>query len=106
MEVIYQYHEVVATFLARIFLGCLFFFQGYDAVFRIKIKNIIHTYHNSFSTNGIPKLFTICGSWFTTCSAFIGGCFLIAGIFQYLTLFVLGLNLIITAIGFGINTAM
>lgn len=106
MEYINQYHSITAIFIARIFLGCLFFFQGYDSVFRIKIKNVVQTYQNTFANSGIPKFITTWASWYTSCSALIGGAFLVLGLFNYETLCVLGINLILTAIGFGINTPM
>lgn len=98
-----HYHYYAAVFIARVFLGLLFFFQGYDAVFRVKIKNIIHTFENGFSQNGIPSAFTIAASWFTSISALIGGALLIPGLYNYAALSLLGLNLLIAAIGFGIN---
>ncbi len=106
MEVIYQYHEVAATFLARVFLGSLFFFQGYDAVFNVKIKNIIYTYNRTFLNKGIPKFITVWASWYTSCSSLIGGVLLVIGLYEYLALYILGINLLISAIGFGIHTPM
>ena len=55
MEIISQWHQIAAIFAARVFLGSLFFFQGYDAVFNIKIKNVISTYQSSFSNHGIRE---------------------------------------------------
>lgn len=106
MEVINQHHFIAAAFIARVFLGCLFFFQGYDAVFRVKIKNVIGTFESNFSKSGIPKSFTAFASWFTCLSALICGALLILGLFQYASLYILGVNLIFTAIGFGITTPM
>lgn len=106
MEFINQYHSIIATFIARVFLGCLFLFQGYDAVFKIKIKNVIGVFEEDFSKKGIPKILTVCASWFTTYTELIGGFLLIIGLFEYAALYLLGINLIIAAIGFGINTPM
>lgn len=106
MEIINQYHDVFAAFIARVFLGCLFFFQGYDAVFNIKIENVIETFENEFSKKGIPKFFIVFAVWFTSYTELIGGALLIVGLFQYAALYLLGINLLIAAIGFGINTAM
>lgn len=106
MEAIIQYHESAATFVARAFLGLLFFFQGYDAVFKIKVKNVIQAYQNSFSNKGIPKFFTMCGAWFTSYVEFIGGFLLIIGLFKYCVLYLLGIDLIIASIAFGIVTPM
>ncbi len=101
-----QYHIVAGIFIARVFLGVLFFFQGYDAVFKVRIKNVIETYKDTFENKGIPKHFTICASWFNSCTALIGGILLIMGLFEYFALYLLGLNLLITCIGFSIHTPM
>lgn len=106
MEVINQYHQIAVALIARLFLGVLFFFQGYDAVVKVKIKNVIETYQNTFYNNGIPKWITVFAAWFTSLSALMGGLFLLIGFCEYITLYVLGLNLIITAIGFGANTPL
>lgn len=104
MEIISQYHYVAASLIARVFLGCLFFFQGYDAVFKVKIKHVIATFEDEFFQKGIPRFFTVLAAWFTSCTELIGGLLLIPGIFVYPALYLLGLNLVIAAIGFGINT--
>jgi uncharacterized membrane protein YphA (DoxX/SURF4 family) len=104
MEIINQYHYIAAAFIARVFLGCLFFFQGYDAVFNVKVKNVINTFENDFANNGIPRFLTVIASWFTCLSGLIGGALLILGLFEYAALYLLGMNLIVAAVGFGINT--
>jgi uncharacterized membrane protein YphA (DoxX/SURF4 family) len=106
MEPFTNYHEITAAFIARIFLGLLFFFQGYDAVFNVKIRNVIHAYENSFSNIGIPKFLTISGAWFTSFVEFVGGLLLIFGVFQYSILYLLGLDLLIASVAFGIATPM
>lgn len=106
MEIAIPDHQVLAVFIARLFLGFLFFFQGYDVVFRIKIIKAIQTYQSTFYNKGMPKLLTTGAIWFTSCSALVGGTCLILGLFEYYTLYILGINLIITTIGFGINTPM
>lgn len=106
METISQYHHIIAAIIARVFLGCLFFFQGYDAVFNIRIRNVIGTYEAGFSKKGIPAFLTVCAAWFTSCTALAGGALIITGLFQYPALYLLGLNLVVAAIGFGINTPM
>jgi putative oxidoreductase len=105
METITQ-HEITAAFIARIFLGLLFFFQGYDAVFNVKIKNVIQAYEDAFASKGIPRFLTVGGAWFTSSVEFIGGLLLILGLFQYYVLSLLGLDLILASIAFGISTPM
>jgi uncharacterized membrane protein YphA (DoxX/SURF4 family) len=106
MEIINQYHYIIAACVARVFLGCLFFFQGYDAVFKVKIQNVIAVFEDDFAEKGIPRFLTVCASWFTTYSELICGALLIVGLFEYVSLYLLGANLIIAAVGFGINAPM
>ncbi len=106
MEIIIQYHEATAILIARIFLGLLFFFQGYDAVFNVKIKNVITAYKSSFADKGIPQILTVLGSWFTSYIELIGGLLLTIGLFEYYTLILLGINLIVASVAFGIITPM
>jgi len=106
MSSLIQNHEIVAVFIARVFLGFLFLFQGYDAVFNIKIKNVIYTYQNSFASKGIPHFVTVLGSWFTSYTELICGFLLIMGLFKYYALYLLGIDLILASIAFGITTPM
>ncbi len=106
MQTILQHHEIAAAFIARVFLGLLFFFQGYDAVFKIKVGNIIKTYQTSFEEKGIPKIITTLGSYFTSYVELIGGLFLVLGFFKYSILYLLGIDLILASIAFGIHTPL
>jgi len=104
MDLINEYHYNIAALIARVFLGCLFFFQGYDAVFNVKIKNVINTFEDDFSNKGIPRFLTVSASWFTSLTELVCGALLVLGLFEYPSLYLLGANVIIAAIGFGINT--
>ncbi len=106
MESVCQHPEFAAVLIARIFLGIIFFFQGYDAVFNIGIKSVIQTYKESFINKGIPRFLIASASFFACYSELVGGVFLIVGIFHYFALYILALNLLIAAIGFGLNTPM
>lgn len=106
LETLSQYHHEGAALIARLFLGCLFFFQGYDAVFRVKIRNVIGTFEPVFSRKGIPRILTGSAAWYTCCTALIGGALLIAGLFKYAVLYLLGANLVVAALGFGIDRPM
>lgn len=103
MEMIEQYHYVSAITIARVFLGFLFFFQGYDAVVKIGMKTVINTYQERFVHKGIPRLFTSLAALFTSYSELICGGLLIFGFFEFTVLYLLGLNLLIAGIGFGMN---
>lgn len=106
MEIIDQYHEIAGVFIARVFLGVLFLFQGYDAVFNVKVSNVIITFQNSFTNKKVPNFLIVLASYFNSYTELIGGILLILGLFEYVALFLLGVNLIIAAIGFGIGTPM
>lgn len=96
----------MAGLIARLFLGFLFFFQGYDAIFNVKIRNIISAYSDEFANKGIPKFITIIGAWYTSYIEFIGGLLLILGVFQQYTLYLLGLDLLLASVAFGISKPM
>jgi len=103
MEIIEQYHFIAATTVARIFLGLLFLFQGYDAVVKIGLKKVTDTYQESFGPKGIPRMLTLLAAGFTAYTELICGFLLVLGFFEIAALYLLGLNLIIAGVGFGMN---
>ncbi len=103
MEIIEQYHYASAIMITRVFLGFLFLFQGYDAIVKIGMKNVINIYQERFVMKGIPRLLTSIAALFTAYTELICGGLLILGLFEFIALYLLGLNLIIAGIGFGIN---
>ena len=106
MEWIYQHHEFIAYLVARVFLGCLFFFQGYDAVIRVGTKTAIDTYVRAFEGKSMPHWMIVAASYFTSFTELICGALLLAGLFTYAALGLLGLNLIVASIGFGLTTPL
>ncbi|MFI5164057.1 MAG: DoxX family membrane protein [Bacteroidia bacterium] len=106
MQTIFHHHEVAVALIARIFLGLLFFFQGFDAVFNIKIKGIVETIHQPLLDKGIPKFFISAGAWFTSYIELVGGFLLIIGFAKYYAMYLLGLDLLFAAIAFGIIKPM
>ncbi|MDZ4757557.1 MAG: DoxX family membrane protein [Bacteroidota bacterium] len=106
MQTIIDYHLEIAALIARVFLGLLFFFQGYDAIFNVKIENIIESFYGPFAVRGIPKRLTVIGVWVTSYLELIGGLLLTLGLFKYVSLYILGADIIIASIGFGIVKPM
>jgi uncharacterized membrane protein YphA (DoxX/SURF4 family) len=94
--------EIDAAFIARVFLGFLFFLQGYDKVFRIGVKQVIETIHTPLSAKGIPAIFSKTGAYFTSYVELICGALLIIGFVKYYCLYLLGFDLLFAAIAFGI----
>lgn len=96
-------HYFVAVAIARVFLGFLFLFQGYDAAVRIGLQKVTDTYQERFAGIGIPRPLTFLAAMYTSYTEFILGILLIFGWFQFPALYLLGLNLVIAGIGFGMN---
>lgn len=98
--------ETFAVLLVRVFLGFLFFFQGYDKIFNYKISGVIELFKKPLSEKGVPGFIQIFGAWFTSYVEFIGGLLLIFGIAKYYILYLLGLDLILASVAFGIIKPM
>jgi uncharacterized membrane protein YphA (DoxX/SURF4 family) len=94
--------EMDAAFIARVFLGLLFFLQGYDKVFRIGVKGVIKTVHDPLALKGIPAFFSNVGVFFTSYIELICGALLIIGFAKYYCLYLLGFDLLFAALAFGI----
>ena len=106
MQTILQHHEIAGALIARLFLGLLFFFQGYDAVFRIKIPGVIQAVDEPMAAIGVPRFFIVGGAYFTSYTELICGSLLIIGFAKYYAMYLLGLDLIIASIAFGIIKPM
>ena len=98
--------EVVAMFVVRVFLGTLFFFQGFDAVFKIKVENVFHTIEQPFLDKGLPKIFITIGAYYTSYANLICGFLLIIGFVKYYALYFIGADILMTAFAFSIIKPM
>jgi putative oxidoreductase len=99
-------HEVSAVLLARMFLGMLFFFQGYDKVFRMGVRQVVETIHAPLENKGVPMLISEIGAYFTSYTELIFGGLLVVGFIKYYCLYFLGIDLIFAAFAFGVVEAM
>jgi len=95
-----------AVFIARVFLGILFFFQGYEKVFRLSTREIVESFHEPAHSRHLPDWMLNLGVYFTSYTELIGGFMLIIGLFKYYALFFLGLDLLFVAIAFSILRPM
>lgn len=98
--------EVFAAFIARVFLGFLFFFQGADAVFNIKPQGVFDTIRESLIKKHVPEFLILLGSYFTSYVELIAGFCLIIGFAKYYALYLLGIDLLIASIAFGMIKPM
>lgn len=100
------HHEIAAALITRVFLGVLFFFQGYDKVFKVKIKGVVETFEYSVISKHFPKTLLIIIAFFTSYMELVGGILLIIGFLKYYALYFLGLDLILVAVAFGMIKPM
>ncbi len=105
MSHIIHLHSVLAL-LPRVFLGMLFLFQGYDAVFRVKVSGVIGAFDDALTAKGIPIGIIRLGAYFTSYVQLIGGAFLIIGFLKYYVLYFLGLDLLLATFAFGLLKPM
>lgn len=106
MEIISEYHAEMAALFARVFLGLLFFFQGYDAVVKIGMRESVEAIRLPLQGKGIPDFMIVLGTWFNSYVELICGALLIFGLFQFASMYLLGITLLVASIGFGIHTAL
>ena len=72
-------NEAVLVFILRVILGMLFFFQGYDKVFNIKMPGVIESFNYELGTIKIKKWILLPSAYFTSYIELIGGILLIIG---------------------------
>ncbi|MFN7013549.1 MAG: DoxX family protein [Bacteroidia bacterium] len=95
-----------AYLIARLFLGILFFVQGYDKIFRVKVQTVYATMLPSFNRLKMNPSLVKTMAYVTSYIEFIGGIMLIIGFFTKAALLLLGVDLLIVAIGLGMLTPM
>jgi uncharacterized membrane protein YphA (DoxX/SURF4 family) len=98
--------HIAAALIARVFLGLLFFFQGFDAVFRVKVRGVVQLFEEGLSSRGVSSIFIRLGAYFTSYTELVGGLLLIVGFVKYYALYILGIDLLVVAVAFGILKPM
>lgn len=98
--------EMEAVLIVRVFLGLLFFLQGYDKIFRVKVKQVVETIHTPLAEHGVPQFFSVIGAYFTSYVELICGATLIIGFAKYWSLYLLGFDMLFAALTFGIVESM
>ncbi len=98
--------EVIAVFMVRVFLSLLFFFQGLDAVFNVKLKRVVETFEVPLAVKGVPKPLIVMGAFYTSYIKLIAGFCLLIGFAKYYALYLLGFDLIIASFAFGLMKPM
>lgn len=101
-----DYAEIIAAFLARVFLGLLFFFQGYDKVFNVKISGVVKTFEQPYRQTKLPLELLKIGVVLTSFLELVGGLLLIFGLFKYVALYLLAFDLLLATAALSVMNPM
>ena len=101
-----EYKLYIAESMLRIFAGILFFFQGYDKLFKIKMPGVIDTFMRDAERNNIKRPLVSIVAYYTSTVEFLGGIFLIFGMLTNYTLYPLGVDLILVCFAFSMVEPM
>ncbi len=96
----------IAQLLVRLMTGLLFFFQGYDKVFRLGLQEVMRTVSPSYRERNLPEPIVRFLVFFTSYVELFGGAFLIVGLFQPVVIPLMGADLIIAAAGMSMVNPM
>jgi putative oxidoreductase len=105
-----MYSEIInnatGILLIRMVAGILFFFQGYDKIFNVKVENVVRTFSQPVAKIHLPNSFLRLSVAISSYIEFIGGLLLFIGLFKNVTLYFLAGNLILVALIFSILKPM
>ncbi len=96
----------LAEALVRVFLGILFFFQGFDKLFLIKMNEVVESFMQDAHRRHIPKTMVAFLSYLTSMIELIGGLSLILGLYSNYAMVFLSIDLVIIAFSFSLMHAM
>lgn len=98
--------ETFLYFLLRVVLGILFFYQGYDKVFRLKITGVVDFFRNEMYGKGVPDFLLVLAAYVTSFIELLGGALLVLGLFGNYAMYALGIDLILVVGAFSILNPM
>ena len=97
-----QYKLEITQSIIRAFTGILFFFQGYDKIFNIKISGVINTFLDEAEHHHIHRPMVTLIAYYTSIIEFVAGITLILGAFTNYSLYLLGIDLVLAAFAFSL----
>ena len=100
------YKAQIAECIIRIFTGVLFFFQGYDKVFKVKISGVVNTFLEDAEHMHIHKPLVTLISFYTSFIELAAGFLLIVGLFTNYALLGLGIDLVLVGFAFSLIRPM
>jgi len=95
-------HIAIAGLLVRSIAGILFFFQGYDKLFNIKMEEVVNTFMQDAQSRNIPRPVVAFISYLTSLIELLCGFTLIAGAFITYSALLLGLDLVLISFAFSV----
>jgi len=98
--------ESVLVFILRVILGLLFFFQGYDKVFKVKVNGVVDFFRSELGSIRINNTVLKITTYYTSYIELIGGLLLIIGLFTKYSLYLLGVDLILAVGAFSLIKPM
>src|ERR1700733_1427531 len=95
-----EINKALALFVIRIVAGILFFSQAYDRLFHVRIEGVLNAFGDSLTRRKIPRSFQRFVVVLSSYTKLAGGMLLVLGLFKYIALYALGINLLFAAIAF------
>ena len=89
------YQEIAVETFTRVFLGILFFAQGFDKVFNLGVKEVIHSFEYPVRLKHFPHFPLVAVAYYTSFAELIGGSLLIIGFMKYYAMYLLGIDMLI-----------
>lgn len=96
----------ILEIFVRVFAGILFIFQGYDKLFRVRIKGVVTVFQGEAGIYQIPSWLLTLLAFYTSVVEFFGGILLIVGFFTKFILVAFCADLILVALAFSIVEPM
>jgi putative oxidoreductase len=101
-----EYKLQFAEFITRLFLGILFFSQGYDKTFNIKVSGVVDTFLGDAEHLHIHRPIVTLFTYGTSFIELLGGFLLIIGLYINYTLVTLGFDLVLVCFAFSLVRPM
>ncbi len=90
-------NQAVALLLLRTVAGSLFFFQGFDKIFKVKIENVVRTFNDPLSKFQIPLFLLKPAVTVSSLIEMACGFMLFFGLYKDIALYLLAGNLIMVS---------
>lgn len=100
------FNQSLAFTLVRVVLGILLFMQGYDKVFKVKMRAIVNAYELPVTRSFIFDFFIWGGTIYTSYCELICGPLLFLGLFTNIALYFVGLDMVVAVLGMSLQNAM